>query len=403
MSDFTKQIPIIPISSKLGEGLPETLMFLAGLSQRFLEKKLTIEVSGPGKATVLEVKEEKGLGKTVDAILYDGVLNVGDEIVLGGKNGVIKTKVRALLEPKPLNEIKDPKEKFSSVKTVHAAAGVKIAAPNLDEALAGSPLLVATGQGEEKLVAEEIKSIVFEQDNLGPIMRADALGSLEALVKLAAGRGLKPKRADVGEVTRKDVLEAEVVAKTDRFKGVVFAFNTKIAPDAEEFANTVKVRIFKANVIYRLLEEYDQWVASERDIEKKDRLKSVSWPCQLQLLPNHVFRHSKPAIVGVRVLAGRLKTDAVLMNKNGERLGRVKAIQSNNQSVDSAKTGDEVAISIDDAVVGRNLAEKDELVVYLSPKMLDALEKVAGELSEDEKQLIQKIKKINEKRGDEEQ
>lgn len=220
VADFTKQIPIIPISSKLGEGLPEMLLFLGGLSQKFLEKKLTIHVEGPGKGTILEVKEERGLGKTIDVILYDGSLKVGDEIVLGGKNGVIKTKVRALLEPKPLNEINDPKEKFSNVKEVHAATGVKIAAPNLDEALAGSPLLVCVTGNEEQSIREELQSLKIEQESTGPIIRTDALGSLEALVKLASEKGLKPRHADVGDVTRKDVLEASAVSQTDRFKGV---------------------------------------------------------------------------------------------------------------------------------------------------------------------------------------
>src|SRR3989338_9244629 len=161
IADFTKQIPIIPVSAKLGDGIPETLLFLAGLSQRFLEKKLTINEDDPGVGTVLEIKEEKGLGKTMDVIVYDGVLSVGDEIVVGGKSGVIKAKVRALLEPKPLNEIRDPKEKFNNVKSVHAAARVKVAAPGLDQALAGSPMLVVKTGLEEQKIKDELKGLTI--------------------------------------------------------------------------------------------------------------------------------------------------------------------------------------------------------------------------------------------------
>lgn len=402
VADFTKQIPIIPISSKLGEGLPEMLLFLGGLSQKFLEKKLTIHVEGPGKGTILEVKEERGLGKTIDVILYDGSLKVGDEIVLGGKNGVIKTKVRALLEPKPLNEINDPKEKFSNVKEVHAATGVKIAAPNLDEALAGSPLLVSITGNEEQSIREELQSLKIEQESTGPIIRTDALGSLEALVKLASEKGLKPRHADVGDVTRKDVLEASAVSQTDRFKGVVLAFNAKIHPDAEAEAKTANVKIFKGNVIYRILEEYDSWVKTEKDAEKQSRVKNLVWPAKIQLLPNHVFRNSKPAIVGVRVIFGRLKINALLMKPNGERVGKVLAIQSNNESVTVANANQEVAVSIEDAVIGRGLEEKEELVVFLSLTTIAELQKVSEDLSNDELKLIEDMKKINVKRGDNE-
>ncbi|MFH0954966.1 MAG: translation initiation factor IF-2 [Candidatus Micrarchaeota archaeon] len=400
VADFTKQIPIIPISSKLGEGLPEMLLFLAGLSQKFLEKKLTIHVEGPGKGTILEVKEERGLGKTIDVILYDGSLKVGDEIVLGGKNGVIKTKVRALLEPKPLNEMNDSKEKFNNVKEVHAASGVKIAGPNLDDALAGSPLLVASDGSEEQCISDELKSLKIEQESVGPIIRTDALGSLEALVKLASEKGLKPRNADVGDVSRKDILEAAAVSQSDRFKGVILAFNVKVNSDAEKQARLSNVKIFKGNVIYRILEEFDQWVKTEKDAEKQARLKNLVWPSKIQLLPNHVFRNSKPAIAGVRVLCGRLKVNALLMKPNGERVGKVLAIQSNNESVETAQANQEVAVSIEDAVIGRGLEEKDELVVFLSENTIKALEKIRDDLSEDEIELINEMKKINLKRGD---
>src|SRR3989338_6661563 len=58
VSDFTKQVAIIPVSAKTGEGIPELLLSIAGLSQRFLESELKTEVSGPGQGSVLEVKEE---------------------------------------------------------------------------------------------------------------------------------------------------------------------------------------------------------------------------------------------------------------------------------------------------------------------------------------------------------
>jgi len=127
IKDFTKEIIIVPVSAKNRVGIQELLMFLAGLSQKYLEKKLEVHETEAVKGTVLEVKEDKGLGKTIDVIIYDGMLSVGEEIIVGGKNGIIRTKIRALLEPNPVGEGK-PGEKYRNVKEVHAAAGVKISA-----------------------------------------------------------------------------------------------------------------------------------------------------------------------------------------------------------------------------------------------------------------------------------
>jgi len=396
--DFTKQIPIVPISAKTGEGIPETLMFLAGLSQKYLEKKLTIEVTGPGKATVLEVKEEKGLGKTIDAIVYDGILSVSDEIVLAGKNGVIRTKVRALLEPKPLNEIRDPKDKFNSVREVHAAAGVKIAAPNLELALPGSPLFVVKDGNEEAMIKAELDSIKIETEANGPTVRTDALGSLEALVKLLADKGIKPRHADVGDVTRKDIIEAFAVSKVDKLKGIIFAFNVKINPEAEAELAKSPVKIFKENVIYKLIEDYSNWVAEEKESEKRQKLAEVSWPAKLKVLPNCIFRHSKPAIVGVRVLTGRIKSETEL-STDKRAVGTIKAIQKDGKPVAEAKKGDEVAVSIAGATVGRSFEENAELYTMLNTEQLARLAAADTELTEEEKELVEEIKKITKKIG----
>lgn len=399
-TDLTKQILIIPISAKVSEGLPELLLFLAGLSQRFLEKKLTIQVSGPAKGTVLEIKEERGLGKTIDVILYDGELSVGEEIVLGGKNGVISTKVRALLTPKPLNEIRDPKEKFESVKTVHAAAGVKIAAPGLEDALAGSPMLSAGLTNAKKIIQEEVGEIEVARDAVGPIIRTDSLGALEAIVKLLSEKQILPRNASVGEVTRKDIIEALAVREKDAFKGVVFAFNAKVLPEAEEEAQKNGVRLFKGNVIYKLLEEYSKWVLETKQAQKQQTLASVVFPARIRLLPNFVFRNSKPAIVGIRVLEGRLKVGVVVMKPDGTKIGTVLGIQSENKAVNEAKKNMEVAVSIEDATVGKDINENDELIVFLSDEQLVQLQTIQQELSFEEKELMLEVQKIKLSKGD---
>lgn len=395
-TDFTKQVPIVPLSARTGEGMPEILMLLSGLSQRFLKKQLTIDENEAAKGTVLEVKEEKGLGTTVDVILYEGRLRVNDKIVLGGNNGVIETKVRALLKPTPLQELLQTNEKFKNVLEVHAASGVKIAGPGLDTALAGSPLLSVVKGNESALVAEEIRSVQIETTSVGPVLRADTLGSLEALVVLLdKAAGVKAKRASVGNLTRKDVLEAHAVATENPRSGVIFAYNVKLDDMAVEEARRLSVRIFSGNVIYKLIEDYSVFEQEQREAEKRSRLENLVRPVQLRCLPQFVFRHSKPAVVGVRIMAGELHTGIQLMNERGEIVGRVAGIQHNNQSVEQAKTGEEIAVSIEGAVIGRNLEGHEDLFSVLPFSQTARLNKARDMLSEDERDLTEKIRAIS--------
>jgi translation initiation factor 5B len=397
ITDFTKQVPIIPVSAKAKEGIPEVLLFLAGLSQRYLEERLKVHVKGPGKGTVLEVKEEKGLGKTIDVILYDGKISVGDELAVGAKHGeVITTKVRALLEPKPMEEMRELEKKFNTVKEITAASGVKIAAPNLENALAGSPVIVVRSPEDVDRLKEEIKDIKIESDAIGPILKTDTLGTLEAIAILLEKEGLKVRKADVGEVTRKDLIEIESIKEKDPYKGVIFAFNTKVNPDIQSEAEKAGVRIFSSNVVYQLIEEYNEWVKGEKEKEKKKRMGSVTYPFEIKIMPDHVFRQSKPAIVGIKVLRGKLHTDVEVMKK-GKIVGKIHALQADGEPLKEAGQNKEVAVSIMDATVGRNIKEKDILYSVIPKNEFPNLEKLSEEFTDEELQLIEEIKEMEKK------
>ncbi len=398
-TDFKTQIPIIPISAKTGEGLPELLTLLTGLSQKFFEKKLSIEEEEPAKGTILEVKEEKGLGKTVDVILYSGVLKVNDKIVLGGKNKVVETKVRALLMPKPLQEIRDSSgERFLNVREVHAAAGVKVAAPGLEEALAGSPLLVeATGE-ENAAIEKEIASVKQKSNITGPVLKADTLGSLEAMVVLLEKEsGLKPKKADVGEVTRHDVMEVAAQKETDYLKAVVFAFNVQIEDSAKQEAERQGIPIFSGNVIYKLVEDYAEWVKQQQEKDKKNALSRLTLPVKMRFMHGFVFRHSKPAVVGVKVLEGKLRPGIKVLNEKGSIVGKVSVIQMQGKGIDEAIKGQEVAVSIDKGVVGRNLEENKLLYSFIPEQQFGELAGMQKLLNVDEQELLEEIHKLEKK------
>ncbi len=365
VSDFRKQVSIVPASAKTGEGVPEVLTMLVGLAQRFLEKELVIEVTGPARGTVLEVKEEVGLGKAIDVIVYDGTFTKGNTFAVGGLDKVIISKVRALLQPKPLDEIRDPEDKFKPVERVSAAAGVKVAAPNLEGVVAGAPLWAIKDTSEaEKLwqeLQQEMERIRISTNVNGVVLKADALGSLEALEGQLKAKEIPIHRADIGDVSRRDVVEAASVVKSNPLLGVVLAFNVKVLPDAQTEAKREDVSVLHDEVIYKLLESYEDWAKQKREEIRAKRLEVYVRPGKFALKPGYIFRRSHPAIVGVDVLGGVLRPKYPLMRRDGRSVGTIRELQKEKRSVQEAKLGDELAISIEGGVVGRNVQEDDVL------------------------------------------
>jgi translation initiation factor 5B len=367
MKDFTKTIAIVPTSAKTGEGITELLMVLVGLTQQYLKKRLQT-TEGPAKGTVLEVKEEPGLGLTINTIIYDGVLQKEDLIVAGGKEKPIVTRIRAILVPKALDEIRDPRDRFSSVDSVSAAAGIKIAAPDLEGALAGAPLYsVPHGEDPKKyarLVSEEIERIRITTDVDGVVLKADTLGSLEAIAESLKRNDVPIRLADVGDVSKRDVVEAGVVKEHEPLYGVILAFNIKVLPDAEEEAKIKSVQIFRENIIYRLMDDYLLWLKTQREEEFEQAFEKLVMPGKIRILEGYVFRRAKPAIVGVEILAGRIKPRYTLVRaENGEEIGGIQQIQEKGKALSEAGQGMQVAVSIDKPMVGRHIFEKDVLYV----------------------------------------
>ena len=377
IKDFTKTVAVVPTSAKTGEGITELLMVLVGLTQQYLKKRLQT-TEGPAKGTVLEVKEEPGLGLTLNTIIYDGVLRKDDLIVVGGKEKPIVTRIRAILVPKPLDEIRDPRDKFSSVNSVSAAAGVKIAAPELEGALAGAPLY-AVPQGEDpqkyvKLVSEEIEKIRIITDIDGVVLKADTLGSLEAIAESLKRNSVPIRLADVGDVSKRDVVEAGVVKEHEPLYGVVLAFNVKVLPDAEEEARNRSIKIFHENIIYRLVDDYLSWLRTKQEAKLEKEFETLIKPGKIRILEGYVFRRAKPAIVGVEILAGKIKPKYRLVRaKDGEDVGEIQQIQEKGKALPEARQGMQVAISIDKPLVGRHIFEKDVLYVKVPEAHAKAL------------------------------
>lgn len=404
VANFTKTIAIVPTSAKTGEGIPELLVVLAGLTQQYLTERLLI-TEGPAKGTILEVREEKGLGTTIDVIIYDGIIKKNDTIVVGGLGKTIVTKVRSLLIPKPLDEIRDPEDKFNSAEEVSAAAGVKISAPNLEDAVAGAPMYVAlTDEDVEQLkqrVEKEIGEFRTITDKQGIILKTDTLGSLEAFTQFLREHKIAVRIADVGPVTKRDVMEAIAATEKDPYSAVILAFNVKVNPDAKELAEQEGIEIFKNSVIYQLYESYNQWKILKREQELASSLDALIHPGKIQILSGYVFRKNNPAIVGIRVLKGVIKPKYPLIREDGKRIGTILQIRDRNENLDEARMGQEVAISIKGPTVGRHIKEEDILYVDVPESNVKTIQKkFIDELPPDEVEALEEFINIKRKHSE---
>jgi len=398
VKDFKSEIAIVPISARSGVGIPELLSVLVGLTQQYLQKRLSKEEKDP-RGIVLEVKEEVGLGHTANIILIDGTIKKENSIVVAKRDSVIVIKPKALLLPKPLDEMRDPRDKFKPVTQVDAAAGLKIASPDLEGVLPGSTLYVASNDEEiekfTKLIESEMKTMFIDTETNGVILKCDTIGSLEAVIEMLRRSQVPIAKADIGPVTRRDVIEAKAIKEKDRHLGIVLSFNVKVLPDAKEESEDSNIKVFEDKVIYSLIDNYNAWV-EEDTANEEDAIFSELIPIsKFTFLKGMVFRNNDPAVFGIRIDVGTLKQKIPFMNMTGKKVGVIHQLQLDKKTVTSAKTGDEVACSVRDVTIGRQIFEEE--VYYSFPPSHQAkqlLNRFMHKLSTEEQQVLNEIVRI---------
>ena len=400
ISNFASQISIIPISARSGEGIIEVLAMLLGLAQEYLTEQLEINEDAPAKGTVLEIKEEVGLGLTIDSIIYDGVLRTNDEIALmTSSNEVLTTKIRSILRPLPLEEMRDSKKKFQKFDEVVAAAGIKIAAPNLDDVVSGSPLRVLNDEENvEEEILKEIEDITISTDDEGVLVKADTLGSLEAIVKLLKELDIPIREADIGDVNRRDIINSSIALNEDDAHGAIIAFNVNVNSNSVEDLENSDVKLFQGDVIYQIIEDYEAWIDEMEQAKKKAFYDAIIKPAKFMSLPKLVFRQSKPAIIGIESISGTVKQGQTLINKNGEYVGVIASMEDKGETLPSIPRGQRVAMAIKDAIVGKHFDEGDELYVDVPEKHYKFIEREFKEkLTEDEFETLYEFVEIKRK------
>ena len=396
IKDFTKELAIVPISAVTGVGIPELLVVLVGLAQQYMSKKLERH-EGSARGIVLEINEEVGLGPSANIILLDGTLKQGDNIVVAKRDSAIVTRIKALLLPKPLDEMRDPRDKFKPVDKVISAAGLKITSPDLDGVLAGSPVYALQKKKEEEdrlksLVESEIKSAIVNTDSNGVILKCDTIGSLEAIIDLLKKANVPIRTADIGHITRRDIIAASAVKEKNRYLGVVLGFNVKVLDDAQRESYERGVKTFNEQIIYNLVRNYTDWVTYQKEHEESILFNEITPICKFQFMKGFVFRHNDPAVFGAEILVGKLRQKVLVMNNLGKKIGTIHQLQENGKTIEEATKGTQVAVSIKEPTIGRQINEGDIFYTDLNSKQAKMLiERFNHRLNDEEKEVFNKI------------
>lgn len=414
--NFAKYVSLVPTSAHTGEGIPDMLNLLINLTQSRMSEKLMYITEL--ECTVLEVKVIEGLGTTIDVVLVNGWLHEGDRIVVCGLNGPIVTTVRALLTPQPMRELRI-KSQYVHHKSVKAALGIKISAPDLEKAIAGSRLLVAGPDDDIDDLKEEVMSDLtnlmssIDRTGHGVWVQASTLGALEALLEFLRTSKIPVSGINIGPVHKKDVVKASVMLEKAREFAVMLCFDVKVDKEAEEMAEELGIRIFTADIIYHLFDRFQEYHAAITEQKRKDQAGDAVFPCVLRMIPRAIINKKDPIIIGVDVVEGtlRLGTPICVIKTSPETqareivtLGKVTSIEQNHKSMEMVKKGGAgggVAIKIECAVYetpktyGRHFEGSDELYSKVTRQSIDILkESFRNDLSKEEWGLVVKLKKV---------
>ncbi|KAA8922945.1 translation initiation factor IF-2 [Thermoplasma sp.] len=372
ISDFTKTVAIVPVSAKKNIGVPEILMVLAGLAQRFLEREIEYKDIN-GHATIIEVRKEESAGITLDAVLYQGTISVGDTIAVNTKNGPAVTKVKALF----VNTGKGQRS-LKEVKKVSAAEGIRVLISDKIDVISGSPMIVVNDNLDQvmKEIEEESKiDIQLSED--GIYVKAEAIGSLEAISYELNKQGIKIRQAQVGDITKRDIMDVSTLS--DPINRIIVGFNVSVLPEAKEAMSSSDVSIVNGDIIYKIVEDTQKVMDDRRKMLLQGRKMSMPVPSRIRILPQYIFRASKPVIVGVRVETGQIKVGDNLIRGDGKYAGTIKSIRNEDISVRYQDAPAEVAVAIDNVTLNRQIFPDDVLYVDINENVVKELRRAPME------------------------
>ncbi len=388
ITDFTKIVSLVPISAKHGIGIPDLLMVISGLAQRYLESNISVK-SDNGLGTVIEVKRETSIGTVLDTILYQGKLKVGDAVAVNTADGPRLTKVKSMHVNRG--------RKVTSLaerERVSAATGVRVVISDRIDVISGSPLIVV--KKDPRHAFGEIRKQSTVNINLnanGVLVKADALGSLEALCFELNQNGINVRQALIGSISKRDVLDVSTIPKgEDR---LILGFNIDILPDAKEASMTADIGIVTGNIIYSIVKQTQDWIKQKKYEYEELKKSSYPMPCRIVIMEDHIFRTTKPVIAGVKVMSGRIKVGDTLIKPDGRYGGTIKSLRDEELSKKYAESGSEVSAAIEGVTINRQIHPGETLYVDMNEEAVKQIRDL--ELDQESLKTLEELIKIKRK------
>lgn len=399
-----KVYSMIPVSAETGEGVPDLLAMLVFLTQNWLTSKITFEPERI-RASVMEVSRNPKLGWTMDVILANGILRVGDKVVVGTKDGSKVVSIRNMMLPPPLQETKS-KVKWIFQKEVKASAGVKIIASDLDNVLAGTHMISIKNGNEAKArerIEKEINEIYSQLSfgDRGIWISVKTLGSLEAFYTLLQGKSIPLRGYIIGKFTEKELNRIVSLYQDENLNEyrTILHYGEDLPSELIKQASDNNFNLISSEVVYHLLEEFEK--LKEKSIEdRKTKLSdkgSVVFPCSLKILKQYIFNKKDPIIIGVKIKDGTLKKGTpLIISKKNLPIGKVVSIQYNKKELEQAESGKEVCIKIEPAkeslTYGRHFDHTDQLISHITFDSYQLLKEYFREtITREEKKLLKKL------------
>ena len=252
----------------------------------------------------------EGLGHTVDVVLVNGTLREGDTIVVSTMEGPVVTQIRALLTPPPNREMRI-KSEYLHHQSLQGAIGIKIVAPDIARAIAGTSVLVIEEGDDEEDVKDDVQSDLtqlmkaLETDSKGVMVHASTLGALEALLQFLRNECKPPipvSHINIGPIYKKDVMRANIMNEKGQPEfATILAFDVRVDSEAQSMADENNVRIFTADIIYHLFDQFSAYMrgitearraAAEAVVQVRAALLSLFLFLFLFPFPSHCFSHS---------------------------------------------------------------------------------------------------------------
>ena len=386
-----KQIySIVPVSSKTGEGIADLLALLVYTAQNWMLKKILYQDTV--SCTIMESKYDKHNGYTIDVILNNGTINVGDKFVVSTITGPNICTVRNLLIPSALTQL-GKKTNWDYKDSVRASIGCKIIGSNLDGAYPGTHLFPiktsgASASAEADAINnanQEINAVWKSYDFISPgvFIGTQTFGELDASYSIFQKAGINIAGAYIGEPSNKfiDLILMKTEVDTLPENRIYLYFGAFNNTDVFEYAKKNNITLLSSEVIYKLVELYK--IEKEKIIKARQNTtnNNAIFPVEMVILKQYIFMKggSDHLMFGVKIKKGTLyKNTPICIPEKNVHLGKVLNIQFEHKEKEKGEEGQEICIRLDNPnqlIINRQFDVNDKLIAHLSRNSIDILKR----------------------------